>query len=60
MAEAKKIRLAVSKTILPPELLEKILKNLNIKDIYQAKLVCRHWKEIIVNGNLVKKAAGKK
>ena len=59
MAQAKKIRLGVFHDVLPPEMLEKILKNHNYKDICQAMLVCRQWKEIIVNGNLVKKASGK-
>ena len=45
--------------ILPPEMLEKILKLLNFKDICQANLVCKRWNEIIVKGNLVKKVAGK-
>ena len=45
--------------ILPPELLEKILKLLNFKDICQANLVCRRWNEIIGNGNFVKKALSK-
>ena len=45
--------------ILPPEMVEKILKLLNFKDICQVQLVCKRWKEIIVNGNLVKKVAGK-
>ena len=45
--------------ILPPEMLEKILKLLNFKDISRGNLVCRRWNEIIVKGNLVKKVAGK-
>ena len=45
--------------ILPPEMLEKILKLLNFKDICQANLVCRRWNEIIVNGKVLKKASGK-
>ena len=52
MSEAKEIML------LPPEMLEKIFKYLNIKDICQTQLICRKWKEIIVKGNLVKKASG--
>ena len=56
MAEAKKISLSV---ILPPEIIEKILKLLNIKEICQAKLVCRRWKEIILRGNILKKYSGK-
>ena len=45
--------------ILPPEIVEKILKYLNYKDICQSKLICRRWKEIIDNGNLVIKASSK-
>ena len=45
--------------ILPPEMLEKILKLLKLKEICQAQLVCKTWKEIIARGNLVKKVAGK-
>ena len=44
---------------LPPEMLEKILKMLNFKDICQANLVCRRWNEIIVKGKVLKKASGK-
>ena len=44
---------------LPPEMVEKILKFLNYKDICQAKLICKRWKEIIDNGNLVIKASSK-
>ena len=45
--------------ILPPEMLEKILKLLNFKDTCQANLVCRRWNEIIVKGKVLKKASGK-
>ena len=45
--------------MLPPEILEKILKLLKLKEICQAKLVCKTWKGIILKGNLVKKVAGK-
>ena len=57
--QAKKRRLSDVENILPPEMVEKILKLLNFKDICQAQLVCKRWKDIIVKGNLVKKAAGK-
>ena len=53
MSEAKEIML------LPPEMLEKIFKYLNFKDICQTLLICRKWKEIIENGYLVIKAASK-
>ena len=45
--------------IIPPEMVEEILKLLNFKDICQAQLVCKRWKEVIIKGNLVKKVAGK-
>ena len=57
--QAKKKRLSDVENILPPEMVEKILKLLNFKDICQAQLVCKRWKNIIVKGNLVKKVAGK-
>ena len=50
--QPKKPRLSVIHNILPPEILDEILKFLNYKEICQAKLVCRRWKEIIDNGNL--------
>ena len=43
---------------LPPEMVEKILKLLNFKEICQAKVICRRWKEIIDNGNLMQNASG--
>ena len=57
--QGKKRRLSDVENILPPEMVEKILKLLNFKDICQAQLVCKRWKNIIVLGNLVKKVAGK-
>ena len=57
--QTKKRRVSDVEQILPPEMVEKILKLLNFKDICQAQLVCKRWKEIIVKGNLVKKVAGK-
>ena len=57
--QIRKKRLSDVQNILPPEMLEKILKLLNLKDISRAKLVCRRWNGIIETGNLVKKASGK-
>ena len=57
--QAKKRRLSDIENILPPEMVEKILKLITCRDICQAKLVCKRWKNIIVKGNLVKKVAGK-
>ena len=59
MAEAKRIKLSISINTLPPEMIEKILKLLNIMKICQARKICKQWKEIIDKGNLLKKAAGK-
>ena len=58
-ARAKKGRVSDVENILPPEMVEKILKLLKLKEICQAQLVCKRWKDIIVKGNLVKKVAGK-
>ena len=57
-SKEKKIKLSTIHDILPQEMVEKILKFLNYKDICQAQLVCRKWKDIIDNGNLMKKASG--
>ena len=57
--ETKKMEISIIHEILPPEMVEKILKLLHIKDLCQAQLICRRWKEIIDKGNLVKKALGK-
>ena len=58
MAEAKKIKLSPSFNILPPEMIEKILKLVDCKTIFQAQLVCRRWKVTIDKGNLKKIASG--
>ena len=57
--QVRKSRFSDVENILPPEMLEKILKLLILKEICQAQLVCKRWKDIIVKGNLVKKVAGK-
>ena len=57
--QTKKRRVSDVENILPPEMVEKILKLLKLKEICQAQLVCKRWKDIIVKGNLVKKVAGK-
>ena len=59
MAESKKIDLSMNLNLLPPEMVEKILKLLNFNDICQAQLICRRWNEIIKKGNLVQNAASK-
>ena len=59
MEEANKTNMSLILYMLPPEMVEKILKLLKLKEICQAQLVCKMWKEVIVKGNLVKKVAGK-
>ena len=59
MEEANKANMSLILNMMPPEMLEKILNFLNYKEICQAKLISRRWKEIIDQGNLLKKAAGK-
>ena len=55
----EKAPLSVIHNKLPPEMVENIFKFLNYKDICQAQQICRRWKEIIDNGNLVSKASSK-
>ena len=59
MEEANKTNMSLIFYMLPPEMLEKILNFLNYKEICQAKLISKRWKEIIDKGNILKKAAGK-
>ena len=59
IAETKRMKFSEINEILPPEMVEKVLKLLNFKDINQARLICRKWREIIDNGKLVTKASGK-
>ena len=58
VVESNEIDMALINNMLPPEMLEKILELLNYKEICQAKLICRKWKETIDKGNLLKKAEG--
>ena len=59
MAEARRMELSAINDILPTEIIEKVIKLLNYKDVNQARLICRKWRQIIDNGKLVKKASGK-
>ena len=59
MGEANKTNTCLIQNMLPPEMVEKILKLLNFKDTCQANLVCKRWNEIIVKGKVLKKATGK-
>ena len=56
--ESKKMENSITHEYLPPEMVEKILKLLHYKDIYQSQRVCRRWKEIVDKGNLKKIATG--
>ena len=58
ITESKKMKNSLIHEILPPEMVEKILKLLKLKEICQAQLVCKRWKDIIVKSNLVKKVTG--
>ena len=44
--------------VLPPELLKKLLKNLDIKSLISAIQSCKYWKEIIEAFEIKKKALG--
>ena len=59
MAKVNKINISSIETILPPEIIEKILKLLTYIEICQAKLICRRWNEVIIKGKLVKKVSRK-
>ena len=58
MSDTKRMKLSVNFNSLPPEMVERILKLLNLMELCQARLICKIWKEIIDKGNLVKDAAG--
>ena len=45
--------------VLPTEMLKKILDNLDVKSLCFSKQTCKHWKDIIDEFELVKKASGK-
>ena len=59
LTKSKKMKHSIIHEILPPEMVEKILKLLNYNEICNAQLVCRRWKEIIEKGNVVKTISGK-
>ena len=50
--------MCININILPPEMVERILKLLFLKEICNARQVCKRWKEIIDKGNLMENAAG--
>ena len=57
--DPKRMKFSTINDMLPPEIIEKIFKLLNYKDICLTQLICRRWKEIIENGTLLKKVSGK-
>ena len=57
--DPKRMKFSTINDMLPPEIIEKILKLLTFTEKCQAQLICRRWQEIICNGNLLKKASGK-
>ena len=57
--EANKSNIIAINDVLPPEMIEKILKFLIYEELYQVQQTCKIWKEIIIKGNLLKKASGK-
>ena len=57
--EANKSNIIAINDVLPPEMIEKILKFLIYEELYQVQQTCKRWKEIIIKGNLLKKASGK-
>ena len=57
-AKAKKLITGLNINSLPPELMERIFIPLTVKEIYNAQLICRKWKDIIDKGNLLNKASG--
>ena len=46
-------------TVLPTELLKKILENLDFKSLGSARQSCKHWNDIIKAFELQNKALGK-
>ena len=40
--------MCININILPPEMVERILKLLYFKEVCQARLICKRWKKIIV------------
>ena len=50
--------MSVNCNSLPSEIVVRIFKLLNLTEICRAQLVCKRWKEIIENFNLVKEATG--
>ena len=45
--------------VLPPEMLKKILKYLDIKSLGNARLTCKRWKQIIDNCNILEDSLSK-
>ena len=59
MSPAKNLRISINVEALPPEVIEKILENLKLSEVNQAKLVCKRWKSIIECDSFFNKVSGK-
>ena len=53
MAEENTLDFPFINEILPSEMLETILKMLDVKSLVNARLTCKHWKLIIDNCNIM-------
>ena len=59
LEEEKNNALSSINQVLPTEMLKKILEKLNIESLCLAKQTCMHWRNIIHEFDLVKKASSK-
>ena len=59
MAEENTIDFPLINEVFPAEILEKILKWLDIMSLVNARLTCKHWKLIIDNCDIMEKALSK-
>ena len=59
MAEQNTIDFPLINEVFPAEILEKILKWLDIMSLVNARLTCKHWKLIIDNCDIMEKALSK-
>ena len=59
MAEENVIDFPLINEVFPNEVLEKILEWLDIKNLVIARLICKRWKQIIDNCDIMEKALSK-
>ena len=59
MAEDKMIGLPLINKALPLEMLEKVFKELDLKNLYSARLTCKYWKQLIDKSRLVEETLSK-